>query len=115
MEYTGSVRTKRGKNGRFLTRLLSKGNGIPSPANGCEVTRPSTVRNGEAIRLMNQIVAEKNAGTYFKAVPPPATGLAGTVVPDYCTGHLEKTTLASYRDKIDHYINPVLGNIPLGN
>ena len=114
MEYTGSVRTKRGKNGEVSYQIVIEGE--RDPVTGKRMRSYQTVhcKKREAIRLMNQIVAEKNAGTYFKASHLLLRDWLEQWYRDYCTGHLEKTTLASYRDKIDHYINPVLGNIPLG-
>ena len=94
--------------------MSSRGNGILSPGKRMRSYQTVHCKKREAIRLMNQIVAEKNAGTYFKASHLLLRDWLEQWYRDYCTGHLEKTTLASYRDKIDHYINPVLGNIPLG-
>ena len=81
MEYTGSVRTKKGKNGEIAYQIVIEGE--RDPVTGKRMRSYQTVhcKKREAIRLMNQIVAEKNAGTYFKGVPPPAAGLAGTMVP----------------------------------
>ena len=53
----------------------------------------------DAIRMMNQIIAEKNAGTYFKGSNLLLKDWLDQWFRDYCVGHLEKTTLASYRTK----------------
>ena len=114
MEYTGSIRTKRGKNGEVSYQIVIEGERDPITGKRMRGYQTVHCKKREAIRLMNQIVAEKNAGTYFKASHLLLRDWLEQWYRDYCTGHLEKTTLASYRDKIDHYINPVLGNIPLG-
>ena len=114
MEYTGSVRVKTGKNGTVSYQIVIEGE--KDPVTGKRMRSYQTVhgKKRDAIRLMNQIVAEKNAGTYFKGSNLLLKDWLDQWFRDYCIGHLEKTTLASYRDKIDHYIVPVLGNIPIG-
>ena len=114
MEYTGSVRVKKGKNGVVSYQIVIEGE--KDPVTGKRMRSYQTVhgKKRDAIRLMNQIVAEKNAGTYFKGSNLLLKDWLDQWFQDYCVGHLEKTTLASYRDKIDHYIVPVIGDIPIG-
>ena len=114
MKYTGSVRVKTGKNGTVSYQIVIEGE--KDPVTGKRMRSYQTVhgKKRDAIRIMNQIVAEKNAGTYFKGSNLLLKDWLDQWFRDYCVGHLEKTTLASYRDKIDHYIVPVLGNIPIG-
>ncbi len=66
MEYTGSVRVKTGKNGTVSYQIVIEGE--KDPVTGKRMRSYQTVhgKKRDAIRIMNQIVAEKNAGTYFK-------------------------------------------------
>ena len=106
--------SKREKNGTVSYQIVIEGE--KDPVTGKRMRSYQTVhgKKRDAIRMMNQIIAEKNAGTYFKGSNLLLKDWLDQWFRDYCVGHLEKTTLASYRDKIDHYIVPVLGNIPIG-
>lgn len=112
MDYSGSIRSKKNKDGTISYQIVIEG---PSdPVTGKRNRSYQTVRGKkkDAVELMHRIVAEKNAGTYFQASSILLRTWLTQWFRDYC-GNLERTTRASYKDKITHYILPILGDIPL--
>lgn len=112
MEYSGSIRAKKNKDGSVSYQIVIEG--PPDPITRKRNRSYQTVRGKkkDAVQIMQQIVAEKNAGTYFKASIVLLKSWMQQWFLDYC-GNLEKTTKVSYKDKIDHYIVPILGGLSL--
>ena len=67
MNYSGSIRTKKNKNGSVSYQIVIEG--APDPLTGKRNRSYQTVRGKrkDAVEMMHRIIAEKNAGTYFRA------------------------------------------------
>lgn len=112
MNYSGSIRTKENKDGSVSYQIVIEG--TPDPLTGKRNRSYQTVRGKkkDAVEMMHRIIAEKNAGIYFRASSVLLKSWMAQWFKDYC-GNLEKTTKASYLDKIDNYILPILGGLQL--